>query len=133
MPPRLHRTILASLIVPATALAQETPPAQVDVRARLAEYDPRRDDTAARIVVRHDDLVKYGDTNLLDALRRIPGVTVNGSAGRGGEVRLQGLGNGYTQVLVDGERMPPGFAFDALAPDAVERIEVRRAAFETPF
>ena len=83
--------------------------------------------------VRHDDLVKYGDTNLLDALRRIPGVTVNGSAGRGGEVRLQGLGNGYTQVLVDGERMPPGFAFDALAPDAVERIEVRRAAFETRF
>jgi outer membrane receptor for ferrienterochelin and colicin len=123
-----RRTVLASLIVSASALAQETPPAQVDVRGKVTDYDPRRDDTAARIVVRHDDLVKYGDTNLLDALRRIPGVTVNGSAGRGGEVRLQGLGNGYTQVLVDGERMPPGFAFDTLAPDAVERIEVRRAA-----
>ena len=128
MSPRRRRTILASLIVSATALAQETPPSQVDVRARLADYDPRRDDTAARIVVGHDDLVRYGDTHLLDALRRIPGVTVNGSAGRGGEVRLQGLGNGYTQVLVDGERMPPGFALDTLAPDAVERVEVRRAA-----
>jgi outer membrane receptor for ferrienterochelin and colicin len=109
-------------------MAQESPSAQVDVRGKVGDYDPRRDDTAARIVVRHEDLVKYGDTNLLDALRRIPGVTVNGGAGRGGEVRLQGLGNGYTQVLVDGERMPPGFAFDTLAPDAVERIEVRRAA-----
>ncbi|MCS0611553.1 TonB-dependent receptor [Massilia kyonggiensis] len=126
MPPR--PTILVSLIVSASALAQETPPAQVDVRGKASDYDPRRDDTASRIVVRHEDLVKYGDTNLLDALKRIPGVTVSGSAGRGGEVRLQGLGNGYTQVLVDGERMPPGFAFDTLAPDAVERIEVRRAA-----
>jgi outer membrane receptor for ferrienterochelin and colicin len=125
-----RRTILASLIVSASAsaFAQDTPPAQVDVRGKASDYDPRRDDTAARIVVRHEELVKYGDTNLLDALRRIPGVTVNGGAGRGGEVRLQGLGNGYTQVLVDGERVPPGFAFDTLAPDAVERIEVRRAA-----
>nr|WP_307727175.1 TonB-dependent receptor [Telluria mixta] len=121
-------TILVTLIVSASAFAQDTPPAQVDVRGKVADYDPRRDDTAARIVVRHDDLVKYGDTNLLDALKRIPGVMVNGGAGHGGEVRLQGLGNGYTQVLVDGERMPPGFAFDTLAPDAVERIEVRRAA-----
>nr|WP_052170450.1 TonB-dependent receptor [Massilia sp. JS1662] len=121
-------TILVSLIVSASAFAQDAPPAQVDVRGKVTDYDPRRDDTAARIVVRHDELVKYGDTNLLDALRRIPGVTVNGAAGRGGEVRLQGLGKGYTQVLVDGERMPPGFAFDTLAPDAVERIEVRRAA-----
>lgn len=123
-----RRTILASLIVSAFAFAQDTPPAQVDVRGKASDYDPRRDDTASRIVVRHEELVKYGDTNLLDVLKWIPGVTVSGSAGRGGEVRMQGLGNGYTQVLVDGERMPSGFAFDTLAPDAVERIEVRRAA-----
>ena len=70
-------TILVSLIVSASAFAQDSPPAQVDVRGKAFDYDPRRDDTAARIVVRHDDLVKYGDTSLLDALRRIPGVTVN--------------------------------------------------------
>ncbi len=34
---------------------------------RIIGVGPRRDDTAARIVVRHDDLVKYGDTNLFDA------------------------------------------------------------------
>jgi outer membrane receptor for ferrienterochelin and colicins len=123
-----RRTVLASLIVSASAFAQDTPPAQVDVRGKASDYDPRRDDTASRIVVRHEELVKYGDTNLLDALKRIPGVTVSGSAGRGGEVRMQGLGNGYTQVLVDGERISPGVAFDTLAPDAVERVEVRRAA-----
>ena len=57
-------TILASLIVSASAFAQDTPPAQVDVRGKASDYDPRRDDTAARIVVRHEDLVKYGDANL---------------------------------------------------------------------
>jgi outer membrane receptor for ferrienterochelin and colicin len=121
-------TVLASLIVSASAIAQDAPPAQVDVRGKAADYDPRRDDTASRIVVRHEELVKYGDTNLLDALKRIPGVTVSGSAGRGGEVRMQGLGGGYTQVLVDGERVSSGAAFDTLAPDAVERVEVRRSA-----
>jgi outer membrane receptor protein involved in Fe transport len=101
---------------------------QVQVQGSAAAYDPRRDDTAMKIVVAHDDLVRYGDTNLLDALKRIPGVTVSGAAGRGGEIRMQGLGSGYTQVLVNGERPPAGMAVETLSPEAVERIEVLRAA-----
>lgn len=41
---------------------------------------------------------------------------------------MRGLGNGYTQILVNGERPPPGFSMDALAPDQIEKIEVIRAA-----
>jgi outer membrane receptor for ferrienterochelin and colicin len=103
------------------------PTPTVEVQGSTAAYDPRRDDTAMKIVVRHDDIVRYGDTNLLDVLKRVPGVTVNGAAGRGGEVRMQGLGSGYTQVLVNGERPPAGLAVDTLAPETVERIEVMRA------
>jgi iron complex outermembrane receptor protein len=54
-------------------------------------------------------------------------VTLGGPPGRGGGgVRMRGLGNGYTQMLVNGERPPPGFSLEALAPDQVERIEVMR-------
>jgi outer membrane receptor protein involved in Fe transport len=108
--------------------ADGIPAPQVEVQGRAGAYDPRRDDTAMKVVVKHDDIVRYGDTNLLDVLNRIPGVTVKGVAGRGGEVRMQGLGSGYTQVLVNGERPPAGMAVDTLAPDTVERIEVMRAA-----
>jgi outer membrane receptor protein involved in Fe transport len=101
---------------------------QVAVHGALDAYDPRRDDTAARIVVNRDEIVKYGDTNVLDVLKRVPGVTVSGNGGRGSEVRMGGLGGGYTQVLINGEKAPPGFTLDSLAPDLIERIEVLRAA-----
>jgi outer membrane receptor protein involved in Fe transport len=101
---------------------------QVEVHGSLDAYDPRRDDTASKIVVNHDEIVKYGDTNVLDVLKRVPGVTVSGNGGRGSEVRMRGLGGGYTQILINGEKAPPGFTLDSLAPDLIERIEVLRAA-----
>ena len=101
---------------------------KVEVQGKAEAYDPRRDDTASKIVVNHDELVKYGDTTVLDVLKRLPGVTVSGASGRGGEVRMRGLGSGYTQILVNGERAPAGFSMDSLAPDSIERIEVIRAA-----
>jgi outer membrane receptor for ferrienterochelin and colicin len=101
---------------------------QVEVKGALESYDPRRDDTAAKIVVNHDEIIKYGDTSVLDVLKRVPGVTVSGDGGRGSEVRMRGLGGGYTQILINGEKAPPSFTLDSLAPDLIERIEVLRAA-----
>ena len=101
-------------------------PAIVEVRS--AAYDPRRDDTAAKIVVTQEEIVKYGDTMVSDVLRRQPGITVNGAPGRGGEIRMRGLGSGYTLILLNGERTPAGFSIDSLAPGVIERIEILRAA-----
>jgi outer membrane receptor protein involved in Fe transport len=143
----LRLTVLAAAIATAIATgasAQEAPQkpaagtqqqkpaegemAKVEVRGSADAYDPRRDDTASKIVVTREEILKYGDTSVLDVLKRVPGVTVTGSAGRGGEVRMRGLGSGYTQILINGERAPAGFTLDSLAPDVIERIEVLRAA-----
>jgi outer membrane receptor protein involved in Fe transport len=110
-----------------TGAAIQTAPPQVEVRAAAGAYDARRDDTASKIVVNHDELVKYGDTSVADVLKRVPGVTVGGS-GRNSEIRMRGLGNGYTQILIDGERAPQDFAIESLAPDVIERIEIMRVA-----
>ena len=120
-----------------TAHAADTPPSQpptsaespaapitkVEIKGKAADYDPRRDDTASKTVITQEEILKYGDTNVFDVLKRAPGVTVIGNS-----IRMRGLGNGYTQVLVNGERPPPGFSMDALTPDQIERIEVVRAA-----
>jgi outer membrane receptor protein involved in Fe transport len=140
--PTLFAAAIACLSASLAAQAQQAPeqPAQppsgeqagkvqqVEVRGSSEAYDPRRDDTASKIVVNHDEIVKYGDTSVLDVLKRVPGVTVSGAGGRGGEIRMRGLGGGYTQVLINGERAPAGFDIDSLAPDVIERIEVLRAA-----
>ena len=104
------------------------PVAQVDIKGSSATYDPRRDDTATRIVVGRDELMRYGDRSLLDALKRVPGVTVDSSQARGGTLQMRGLGAGYTQILINGDRAPSGFNIDSLSPDVVERVEVLRAA-----
>jgi outer membrane receptor protein involved in Fe transport len=95
----------------------------VEVRGSIVNYDPRRDDVAGRIVIKREDILRYGDATLADVLRRTPGVTIAGSS-----VQLRGLGNGYTQLLLNGERAPAGFTIDSIAPETIERIEILRAA-----
>lgn len=126
--PRYLVVLIAGLSAQAFAQQSGTdgPIQQVEVKG--AGYDARRDDTAARIVIKSDEIVRYGDTAVADVLKRIPGVTVTTGAGRSTQIRMRGLGGGYTQILVNGERTPAGFALDTLAPDMIERIEVLRVA-----
>ena len=134
----LSRVFAASaavcLAVP-VALAQtpSTTPAvtdlgQVEIRGnRNNDTEVRRESTASKIVIGREEIEKQGDATLGDVLKRLPGVTVQGAPGRGGAIRMRGLGSGYTQILLDGERMPPGFSVDSLTPEQVERIEILRA------
>lgn len=101
---------------------------RVEVTGERANDDEqRRQSTAAKIVVGRDEIERMGDSTLGEVLKRLPGVTMGGAPGRGGAIRMRGLGSGYTQILLDGERVPPGFAIDSLDPEQVERIEILRA------
>jgi iron complex outermembrane receptor protein len=100
---------------------------RVEVSGGPTASSRRRLSTASKIVIDREELDRYGDTVLGDVLRRLPGVTIGGRPGRGGDIRMRGLGSGFTQILIDGERAPAGFAIEDLPPDQVERIEVYRA------
>jgi iron complex outermembrane receptor protein len=112
--------------------APAAPPApgvqQIEITGgRQNETDQRRQSTAAKIVIGREEIDRYGDSTLGEVLRRLPGVTTPGAPGRGGPPRLRGLGSGYTQLLIDGQRLPPGFSLESLTPEQVERIEILRA------
>ncbi|MDM5176083.1 TonB-dependent receptor [Massilia sp. DJPM01] len=95
--------------------------------SRAGDTESRRLSTAAKMVFGREELDRNGDSSVGEILKRLPGVTMGGPPGRGGGgVRMRGLGNGYTQMLVNGERPPAGFSLESLAPDQVERIEVMR-------
>ena len=106
--------------------AQQLAPVQI-TGSRLDDVQERRNSTAAKIVIGRDEIDRFGDSTLGDVLKRLPGVTIQGRPGRGGAIGLRGLGNGYTQILLDGQRVPPGFSLDSLSPDQIERIEILRA------
>lgn len=118
--------------IPSPAPAASAPAAttlqRVEINAgRATDNQLRRDSTAAKIVVGREEIERFGDSTVGDLLKRLPGVTVQGRPGRGGAIRMRGLGNGYTQILLDGERVAPGFSIDSLAPEQIERIEILRA------
>jgi iron complex outermembrane receptor protein len=94
--------------------------------SRANDTETRRLSTASKMVFGREELDRNGDSSVGEILKRLPGVTMGGRPGRGGGVRMRGLGNGYTQMLVNGERPPGGFSLDSLSPDQVERIEVIR-------
>ena len=94
---------------------------------RPTDVQERRASTAAKIVIGREEIDRFGDATVGDLLKRLPGVTMQGRPGRGGNIRMRGLGNGYTQILLDGQRVPPGFSLDSLTPEQIERIEILRA------
>ncbi len=112
---------------PATKPGAATVVPQVTISgSRANDTEQRRMSTAAKMIFGREELDRNGDSDLGEILKRLPGVTLGGRPGRGGGARMRGLGNGYTQMLLNGERMPPGFSVESIAPDQVERIEVMR-------
>ena len=95
---------------------------RIEVTARpQSDTELRRRAPVAKQVYGREEIDKYGDTSVSDVLKRLPGVNI-----QGGAPRMRGLGSGYTLVLINGDPAPPGFQFDQLNPNQVERIEVTR-------
>jgi iron complex outermembrane receptor protein len=90
--------------------------------AKQGSTELRRAASVAKQIYGREELDRYGDTNTLDVLRRLPGVNVDT-----GGPRMRGLGAGYTQILINGDPAPQGFNLDQLSPSQIERIEVLKA------
>ena len=132
---KIKTLAVLSLLSP-WSLAQTAPPASASVQDmgrveiksnRDNTMEERRQSTAAKIVIGREELDKQGDATLGEVLKRLPGVTIQGAPGRGGAIRMRGLGGGYTQILLDGQRVPPGFSIESLTPEMVEKVEIMRA------
>ncbi|WP_190287732.1 TonB-dependent siderophore receptor [Massilia sp. NR 4-1] len=114
----LLSTAMACCLPPAHAA--DEPLQQVRIAAPL-ELAQRQSETQAKLLIGRNELLQFGDGSLSEALKRQPGISVVN-----GEVRMRGLGAGYTQVLVNGSPMPQGFSIDSIAPELIERVELLR-------
>ena len=111
------RPLLAAILVGATpfVLSQTSPAPVVDMgkveitSGRDNDTQQRRESTASKIVIGREEIEKQGDANIGEVLKRMPGITLGGNPGRGGGVRMRGLSAGYTQISLDGQRVPTGF------------------------
>lgn len=121
-------SVFAQQTAPAAAPAATVDMGRVEITSeRDNEMRERRESTASKIVIGREEIERQGDSNIGEILKRMPGITLGGAPGRGGGIRMRGLSQGYTQILLDGQRVPPGFSVESLTPEMVERVEIYRA------
>jgi len=113
--------------MPAEGGARRGPVERIEIQGVNTDTEQRRQSIAGKIVIGREEIERFGDSTVGEVLRRLPSITLGGRPGRGGDIRMRGMGGGFTQILVNGERMPAGLALDTLTPDQIERIELFRA------
>lgn len=102
-----------------------------DVVATASRVAARDVATFSTTVISHADLVERGDVQLLDALRRVPGVTVvqAGSRGAQASIFLRGGESDFVKFLVDGVAVNSAggwFNVANLGTANIDRIEIVR-------
>lgn len=117
---------LFAALQPAVARSADAGAVQ-QVEIRTDAQAQRRADIAGRQVVGREELLRHGDVRLVDSLQRVPGVSVE-TRGNSAELKLSGLGGGYTLILLNGEPLPRGATLDNIALDSIERVEIVRGA-----
>lgn len=113
----------ATPLTPQTQTSQTSQTSQVRVHADTLEQRARS--TTAAIVVGREEILRQGDTSLIDVLKRQPGISVDGGPGKA-EIHMRGLAAGYVAILLNGLPAPDGFALETIDPELVERIEILR-------
>jgi iron complex outermembrane recepter protein len=133
-----------ALVLPAAALAQEgaTEPQQ-DQAVQSANdivvfgsigYRNREEDAAEPVLVYDTDYFqRFEPLTAGDALKRVPSVTFLSDVIESDGARLRGLPPGYTQILINGEKVPGSnadrsFFLDRIPAELVERVEIVRSS-----
>lgn len=144
----LLAVMIASVLLPAgTALAQESttagqaPPPEAQEEPKTLkgiivagdiEYRNRTETAAPELVYDQQFFEDFEPVSVGDQLRRVPGVAFTSDIGESDAPQLRGLGNGYTQVLVNGRPIPGAgndrtVFVDRIPAEIVDRIEIIRS------
>ncbi|WP_269533657.1 TonB-dependent receptor [Chitinimonas sp. BJYL2] len=143
----------AALLTPAALHAQEAEAAPKEasqqsevvvvtgVRASLnSSLNMKRNAQGVVDGIVAEDIGKFPDTNLAEAMQRISGVAIDRSIGEGSKVTVRGVGPDFNLVLLNGRQMPASslgetgpsnsraFDFANLASESIAAMEVYKTS-----
>ncbi len=127
---------LAPLVMAGSAFAQDAADTPTTVQELVISgeivYRDRTDATAPVLSYDQEYFQRFEPVSAGDALKRVPSVTFLSDVLESDGARLRGLDPGYTQILINGERVPGAqadrsFFVDRIPAELLERIEIIRA------
>lgn len=130
----LAAAVLAAIAVPSpSAFAAERQSRLPPIQVTASRVELGIDDTLASVsVITRDDIAASQAPDVLELLRRVPGVDLarTGGSGSSTSVFVRGTNSNQVLVLVDGVRVASAntgaFAWEHLPVDQIERIEIVR-------
>lgn len=130
-----------ALATTAPALAQDAPAtaddsiqtaADVVVQGAIA-YRNRSESAEPELVYDQDFFQRFEPLTAGDALKRVPSVTFLSDVIESDGARLRGLDPGYTQILINGEKVPGtnadrSFFLDRIPAELIKQVEIVRSS-----
>lgn len=125
-----------AVLMPTIAFAQDAEPEATNLEEIVVtgaiEYRDRTDTTAPELVYDQEFFAKFEPTSVGDQLRRVPGVAFTSDIGEADAPQLRGLGQGFTQILVNGRPIPGAgndrsVFVDRIPAEIIDRIEIVRS------
>ena len=134
-----HAQGTAAAAAPASAASDNAPITVIvtGIRASLeSSIALKRDAHGIVDGITAEDVGKFPDSNLAEAMQRISGVSIDRVAGEGSKVTVRGFGPDYNMILLNGRQMPAttvadtgpsgsrAFDFANLAAESISGLEV---------
>ena len=111
-------TIVGGMVLINPAFSQEQTGEELEevvvtgLRGSLkASMDTKRDAVGVVDAINAEDIGKFPDTNLREALQRITGISIDRRNGEGATVTARGFGPQFNMVTLNGRQMPTADAF----------------------
>lgn len=103
------------------------------IRSSIKESLYQKQNAASVVdLVVADDIGKFPDENLAEALQRVPGITITRNGGEGQNILVRGLGGGYNITTLNGRKLASEYAgrdfnYDTIASELVSTLRVYKS------
>lgn len=110
--------------------------------ALVKALDAKRDSKNVRESIMAEDIGKFPDLNVAEAIQRVPGVSISREGGEGRNITLRGFSPGFTRTTLNGMEVPAGsdgldsggvtvnssraFDFHVFASELFNRIDIQK-------
>ncbi len=102
-------------------------------RGQAKAISVQRNNTNITNVVSADQVGRFPDANIGEAMRRIPGITMQNDQGEARDIIIRGMAPQLNSVMVNGERVPSAegdnrrIQMDLIPADMIQTIEVNKS------
>lgn len=110
--------------------------------ALIRALDAKREASNVRESIMAEDMGKFPDLNVAEAIQRVPGVAISREGGEGRNITLRGFSPGFTRTTLNGMEVPAGsdgldsggvtlnnsraFDFHVFASELFNRIDIQK-------